>query len=513
MSRKWVASQIKMRYPCAMPVIFDAPLTAPTQATAMGVDGVSGTAQTITEHAAGVLTHRWAIYVGAAILALLFARAVLRRIRRDRAAPFDKAAITRADRAITRITGLAATAVLALGMWDFFGDVFHMHPLVRVTLFAFIEMQIVAAFRRARRHLNRHGHLGHAILTVYGLAFASASIAAVHADTLDLAMFRLFVAGIAAYMLAEELAEERDILRTGNPAKYATSVRARAKRPINWALTPERVLVWLRLAEPTERQVEQVERQRRLARFARTAHRLHTLKEAGSPQWRIRRAARSLRRQAEAANEHLSLATDRDEMDRVRAHLAFLYQVEVGTSRAAVSDLSPWGRRRATLAISATPHVPPLLGQDDTPSQATADASGHADRDATAPATRAATESATNRPPTRAAKTAPRPVRRPATTVETEAPLAAKRLAKWVAKYPTATNAELAKRADMSERSVSRHLATARAINAAKEGGDEDAKERTHVTPFRHPRELVGAGAVARSADLNGHQFLTEETS
>lgn len=303
---------------------------------------------------AWITAHQGSITYGVAtVLAVLLVISIRSRRKRGQVAG-DKAAITGVDRAITRVTGLVATGVLAVGMWGFFTDVLHLNPIFRVILFAFVEGAIVAAFRRGRRTLHRHGHLGTATRTIYGLAFGSAIVAASHASEFQEAIFRLFVATVAAYMLAEELAEERDIFLKANPNMVGEA--RRTNRRINWSLTPERVLVWLRLAEPSQRDVEDIERQRRIARFARTAYRLDTLKTDSAAKWRIRRARRTLRRQAEAANEHLSVATDLAAMTEIRSQLAFLYQVEDGTTRRAVADLSPF-RPAPKLAIAATPFV------------------------------------------------------------------------------------------------------------------------------------------------------------
>jgi transposase-like protein len=291
-------------------------------------------------------------YAIAGLLALLLALSI--RSRRKRAkveAGGNKAHLTRTDKAITRITGLIATAVLAQGMWVFFGDELHLPPELRVVLFAFVEFQIISAWRRAIRTLHRHGHLGTAVRTIYVLAFGSAFIASWHAGSTQLGGFRWFVAFVAAYMIAEELAEELDIFLTANPEKCPGK---RAPRRINWALSPERVFVWLRLAEPKEREIEDVDRRRRIARFARTAYRLDTLKVEKAWKWRISLARRSLRRQSEQANEHLNVATDTLAMFAIRSQLAFLYQVEAGTTRAAVSDLSPFTPAER-LAIAAEP--------------------------------------------------------------------------------------------------------------------------------------------------------------
>lgn len=450
-------------------------------------------------------------YGVAGTLAVLLLLAIRARRKRAVAETGDKAAITPADRAITRLTGIMATAVLAVGMWGFFEDVLHLHPLVRISLFAFGEAQIISAWRRGLRTLHRHGHLGTAVRTIYLIAFGSATIAAWHASTLQEAGFRLYVAFVAAYMVAEELAEERDIFLKANPHMITAKVRKAARR-INWSLTPERVLVWLRLAEPSEREVEDVERQRRIARFARTAHRLHTLTETDGAKWRIRLATRSLRHQAEAANEHLSLASDWQSMNEVRHQLAFLYQVVDGTSRSAVADLSPF-RPAPKLAISDKPHVPPLsdplgvrdgepVGDENIANESATEGAG---RDANDEAMGLATDPAIADASTPAAKAAIPATRKPAMkraanpATEGVHPTALK-LAKYLAKYPADTNVELAKRMRVGDRTVSRYRADAEALIAAQ----KTPSLVPFTTPIPEPKPTVSHG-------VNGNYFPTTE--
>lgn len=294
------------------------------------------------------------------LAALLLASLASKRRRNTKAAEADRDEITSVDRAITRITALIATAVLAEGMWSFFADVVHVAWPIRVILFSFIEMQILAATRRATRHLYRHGSLGTAPRTVLGLAAASATLAAVHADTLDERLFRLFAAGVAAYMWIEELREERDILHHKHPGKYPPLKRRR----LNWALTPERLLSRFGVIETADRTVSDVDRARRIAKFGRVAFRLHQLQTSGAAAWRVRRAERRRDRHVELMNEHLNMATDRTVMADVQLHLATLYQAREGVTPMAVRGLAPW-------ALNATTGHQTAIEGDSRPDAAT----------------------------------------------------------------------------------------------------------------------------------------------
>jgi hypothetical protein len=286
-----------------------------------------------------VITSDWLMYGIAALLAVLLALSIRSRNKRAKIEEAGgKADLTRTDRAITRITGILATAMVATGAWKVFGDVLQLHPAVRLVLFFFAEAQIITAWRRVRRHIRRHAALGTGTRTIYAIAFGSATIAALDANNMVEVAIRFFAAGVAAYMIAEELAEELDIYLTANPDLQPT---AQPRGRIKWAVTPERILVWLHLASPTERTVEEVDRRRRIARFARTAYRLHMLTEDSAPKWRITLARRSLRRQAEAANEHLNLAGDPRALDDIQTQIALLFGVEDGTTKTAVSGHNP----------------------------------------------------------------------------------------------------------------------------------------------------------------------------
>jgi hypothetical protein len=464
----------------------------------------------------------WFLYALCGLLVLLLALSLRSRNKRTRAEQEGrKADLTFADRAVTRITGILATAVVATGAWKVFGlPALHLHPAVRLVLFFFAEAQVIAAWRRVRRHIHRHAELGQGTRTIYGIALGSATVAAFDASGTVEVLLRFFAAFVAAYMIVEELAEELDIHLTAFP-HLRTEERKKPKRGLfgfKWALTPERIMVWLRLAEPTERTVEEIERQRRVARFARTAYRLHLLEERDSWKWRIWVAEWRLRRQTESGNEHLKLATDDAALREVRAQLALLYGAKSGTSRLAVADLSPL-RPPQRLAIAAEPWTPEPAtdgASHDATEPVTLDAIeaivGAAIETAMATVSQPATEPDANAANPNANPNANPPAPRPATGPRLrtasrggngDVPKAAKDLARALAKWPAATQVDLAKRTGLSDRTVSRHIAAARAINAAKDAADDD-QERPPMAPFTEPQQGVLAG-------VNGSHFNPQE--
>jgi hypothetical protein len=290
-------------------------------------------------------------------LAAIVALAVVVRAVRKRRGDQRPA---KSDKLMTFFGAAVATGVVGTGMWAFFGDTLGIDNVwLRAALFAFFEIAMLASALRSRRfRLDRAATQSaedkrraevlatnpdatfpdddsHEVdvdgAAVWVLALLSGTLAATHETAVGAIGLRLVAPLIAAWLWERGLAGELRQFR-----------RTSSRRKVNWKITPERVAVWLGLAEPTGREVGQVDRARRIARFARTAYRLHTLEKNGAFRARIAFAQWRLRRQVEQINEHLSLATDRAVMADVRAHLATYYQVHAGTAPKSVGDLTPW---------------------------------------------------------------------------------------------------------------------------------------------------------------------------
>lgn len=472
---------------------------------------------------AGLLHTGWLIYALAGTLALLLALSLRARHKRTKAeAAGQKSELTRTDRAVTRLTGILATAVVATGAWKVFGDVLHLHPAIRLVLFFFAEAQIVAAWRRVRRHIYRHAQLGPGIKTIYGIAFGSALVAAFDADNGVEVLLRFFAAGVAAYMIAEELAEELDIYLTAHPHLATTTRKPRGR--INWANHLERALVWLRLAEATDRTIAEVERQRRISQLARMAYRLQLLKDrkAGKlvnarttwVRWRLRRLT-------EAANEHLGLATNQALLTDLRAQAALLYGAEDGMSRHAVRDQQPWQPTQPDAPVSAQPihraYSAKLARRSQRANQKARTSTRRtlartfareyapANQGALAPAKVAANPAAST--PASARAKGAKPPRDAYNAATGEGPESVRKLAAAFARKPTGTNAELAKLAKVSIGSANRHLPKIRA-RAAANATDGDSQERTQppliTARIENPKPLV-------TQRVNGSTYPSQE--
>ncbi|MEV2239558.1 hypothetical protein [Micromonospora sp. NPDC049891] len=298
--------------------------------------------------------------VVAVILGLLLAVKVLRS-RRKPATGRNADDITGTDRALTRISATIATVVVALGMWQFFTDVINIHWSLRLVLFAFIEIGIVDAARRATRHLYRHGDLGRAHRAVFILAGISASLSAVHADSVDLRLFRIAAAVVASYMWYESLIEQRDILHHRNPGKYPPP----SSRGIPW----RRIAVTLGLAEPTSISVSEVATLRRMDRLSRLLNHFHNVTATPKP-GRIKRLYTAwlgwrVMRQTQAACKWIDLAENPEVRARLLRRLSIVRGIVEATKPGAVSG-DAWAdvtqietgdadRRRHIIDVEATP--------------------------------------------------------------------------------------------------------------------------------------------------------------
>ncbi|MEU8265186.1 hypothetical protein AB0C02_31835 [Micromonospora sp. NPDC048999] len=237
---------------------------------------------------------------------------------------------------LTILAAALATMVSASGMWKFFTDVLGPSPL-RIVFFAYIEVALFASALLARARLLREpekGSTGVDGVAVWFLAGLTASLSALDADTFREVCLRLVAPLVAAWMWERALAAERSA-RLGRTATG-----------IHWAITLERIFVWLRLAEAQGRDVSEVDRARRRARLGRARLNLHLLQnKEKTAAWRLRRAHHKVIRQAMQAAEHIGLADfpgAANEREAIQMYMATLYGFADATSPAAVAHLNAW---------------------------------------------------------------------------------------------------------------------------------------------------------------------------
>lgn len=241
------------------------------------------------------------VAVAVSILLLLLVIAVTRRVVRSAARLRTRVGD---ENLLTRLTAAIATGVAAQGMWAFF-DTLLIPVWLRVLFFAFLELMVVASAIRARSSM-RDGHgTGVDGVAMWALTCLSAILSATHAGSVGEVLFRLAAPLVAAWGWERSMALERR-RRTGSTG-------------IHWRLTPERVLIRLGLADPTDRSASEVDAHRRLLRLAIAAKRARA---AGWPRrrWTLRRLDRAM----EGAVEYGGLGTDPDSRDMLVATLGAL---------------------------------------------------------------------------------------------------------------------------------------------------------------------------------------------
>lgn len=282
---------------------------------------------TIAREVAAYVTANPLVIAAAAVAALTAVLAV-RRLLRGRQ-PEDL---------MTVLAALLAQVVVMTGMWRFAGNVLHFSGAERVSLFAFLEIAVVACAFRARRNMKKFNTAGVEGIAVWVLSALSGVFAALDATSFTEALFRLSAPLVAAWLWHRAMQLER---------------RERTGRTTHWKLTAERILVWLRLAEPAERTASEVDAHRRIAQLTRRAKKLRVLRAAGAKPWQQRFALRRLDKALEGAVEHAALAADPARQDQMLAQFGALMGAE---ALAALDITPPWTRPEPEI-VPAQSHV------------------------------------------------------------------------------------------------------------------------------------------------------------
>ncbi|MFC4006681.1 hypothetical protein ACFOY2_05580 [Nonomuraea purpurea] len=226
---------------------------------------------------------------------------------------------------LTWVMAGIATAVSASGMWKFAGDVLKLEGFWRVLFFAFIEGAIVISALRARRSMRENYTAGLDGIAVWALAALTAILASLDTQQPQEAIFRLAAPLVAAWLWERGMRLERRKLR--------------GLSGINWRVTPERVLVWLGLAEVRDRSAAQVDAHRRLTRVALAAKRAKALRDGGASDRKVRAALAKLDKAMDAAVEHTGLPRDAAMQEALLDQITSLYG---GASLLDLPDSPPW---------------------------------------------------------------------------------------------------------------------------------------------------------------------------
>jgi len=231
-----------------------------------------------------------AVVAGCCLVAMLLVMAltarVVRAMRRGR---------IEGQRVVTLLGAAIATGLSAQGMYVFFRDSVEVPPVLRVVFFAFLEIMVLGSALRAKASMREKYSAGIDGIAMWAFTVLSAILAATHAHGLGETLFRLSVPLAAAWAWEREMKLERR-RRTGRAG-------------LNWTLTPERVLIRLGLADPTDRTASEVGAQHRLMRLALAAKKARVARDSGKRR-AYARALRKLDKAMDRATELTGLGTD-----------------------------------------------------------------------------------------------------------------------------------------------------------------------------------------------------------
>lgn len=217
------------------------------------------------------------IAVGLILLALLLLTLAIRA-----AVGWTRKHEVRGDDALTVLAALVAAMFGAQGMWGFLRATLLLPTTLAVLGFTLFELTMLVCALRARRNLLADSSAGPEGAMLWLFAGLAGFFSATHARSWAEALFRLLVPSIAAWLWHRLMRLEHRKL-TGKLSG------------IHWRITPERILVWLRLAEPTVRSTQQVSATRALQALAIAVERARSPlfgRIGGPSRRRLRRAMR-----------------------------------------------------------------------------------------------------------------------------------------------------------------------------------------------------------------------------
>jgi len=217
---------------------------------------------------------------------------------------------------LTVLAATVATLVSATGMWAFFAAYVPTIPvLVRIPIFAFLELATLAEALRARDNMREFGSSGIDGLAMWVATGTSAFLASLASSSIAEALFRLAPPLVAAWLWERALVTERRLRADRGKGEEITS-----------RISAKRILVRLGLAEPAGQTLGEAAAQRRIMVLALAADAVAALDDAGvSPEDRAyRRGERRLRTALRQAVEQADLAGSRERQQELVAQLRIL---------------------------------------------------------------------------------------------------------------------------------------------------------------------------------------------
>lgn len=229
-----------------------------------------------------------------------------------------------------RLTFLVAVIIGALsarGMGHFFYDKLNFPLLIVIAGGGIFEVTAFTCALRARLNIKdpEVGKAGADGVAVWVIAGLSGFFSAMDAGANEVGLFQLVLPFLAAWLWERGMSIERR--------------RARGGSTIHWRVTPERILVALRIAEPSGRTASEVDAHRRLTRVSKAAAKLRALRRAESWDWRIALAERRLERAMQSAVAHAGLAQDPARQSALIAQIGSLYNA---AKLAELAPDAPW---------------------------------------------------------------------------------------------------------------------------------------------------------------------------
>jgi hypothetical protein len=249
---------------------------------------------------------------------------------------------------ITGVIALAATSYAGTGTWKYLGEAMHYGVDLKVFLVAVLEGAQIAEALRARKNIKDSGVAGVDGIGLWVLTGISAALSTSVAGNVREALGRAIIPAVGAWLWERALAPQRRAARA-----------RKARGPVRWRITPERVFVWLRLADAVDTDVSTVEAGRRVSRYLRTTDRAaRSWRRPWSPEARADRARMRL-------TTHALMHGDPAEVHERLSGAAFADALKrLGITEASLSATEP----TVTPAPSQGPESEPVeVSQETTP--------------------------------------------------------------------------------------------------------------------------------------------------
>lgn len=207
---------------------------------------------------------------------------------------------------ITAVIALAATGYAATGTWKYLTDAMHYGTDLKTAMVAVLEGAQIAEALRSRKNIKESGSAGVDGIGMWVLTGISAALSTSVAGNVREALGRAIIPAVGCWLWERALAPQRRAARA-----------RRARGPVRWRITGERIFVWLRLADAVDTDVSTVEAGRRVSRYLRTTDRAaRSWRRPWSPEARADRARMRL-------TTHALMHGDPAEVHERLSHSAF----------------------------------------------------------------------------------------------------------------------------------------------------------------------------------------------